>query len=261
MRGVFQSAINWAKANPSAVKWGGGGLVAAVGVGFLASQVAGGRRAGRQLSEKEKQVQIGAIASSAIAGTMTALGRGSPALRRNVFFGASLGLGIAADVAQGRDPLSAVVTNTVAGAAGVLAYIGGKKAADKGLQALQSAALFNQKAASAVNALTDALNKAKGVHPIFANFLSKETIGIGAAMAAIPIANHIIQRVIQRWSRERQHPADYVTAPGQMDNQAGERGGRGQTVAVRAPRDRSASVTINGQVRTYYDTKQAMKGL
>lgn len=230
---------------------------AAAGVGTAAYLIA--RKRGMKSPDKEKQTHFAALVGGGLSVGMHLAGKGGPGVRGAVFLGATYGIGATVDMLRGQG-LAALGTNAVSVAAGIGAYHGAQKLADKGLQSLRTAALLNQKTANGMAALTSALERAKGVHPIFANFLSKETLGIGAAMVAIPIANHIIQRAIKHWHRHPTHEAQAIKHG--SDHEAGRTGGHRAPTTMAIPQQyEPATVTVRGNVRTRYNHGAARESL
>ena len=243
------------------------GAAAALAIG--ATLIGARSRFNKHKSKVEKQKSRDVHFAGAIGGALSlglkASGRASSNVRRNSFFGASMAVGIFSDMQRGQSFAGAALNNSISNAAGYAAYAGAMRGADMGIKLLQSGGsgggpLLRGKASNSYSHLVGALSKARGVHPLFAAFLSKETIGIGAAMATIPVAHRIIQRVIARWHRDDIAEGE-ATIGSNGSTDAGVQGDREEKSGNFSGGNSTVDLIMTGRVRSHYNSDRARKDL
>lgn len=202
--------------------------------------------------DNEQVVKTSAGLTSVAAGIPTILlgKKVHPGLRLGMFLGLSTTLGIAHDKLRGWDTGEAVLSNTLAGAAGYVAYLQKEKVANVGVATLES---FLSKQPGRWEKTLELFERAKNIHPVFSSFLSRETIGMGLAIASVPIAHSIIQRLLIDWHREKGRGYS-PTMGSEFRNQAGREAPRENREFMRDGHS-SADVNVRGKIGSAYSSQ------
>ncbi len=203
------------------------------------------------------------ILASTLAGAASLLafkakGAMVPGLRRNIFFGGSFALGVGASVIRGDDIGAAVISNSLATAAGYIAYKGIVNNADKGIKALKDDMLRNG-AKAAVNNIESAIINAKNKFPLLGQMITKESAGLTGALITIPVAHSIIQRQIKIHKLRYSDNADASFIPSTITNQAGQATPSYTPTEIMAQEANRAEVSFKGSLNTYYNSAQAFE--
>mgnify|MGYP005607294277 CR=1 FL=1 len=222
------------------------------------SVVVGGAMAtaivGNALSNKNEESQLNNVLASSLTAGGISLGVGYFTGRNEIaqqtrvatFFATSIGLGIKSDLDEGKSVTAAITSNTLAATAGLAAYHYGKSEIPKGFAVLRSY-LEKKSADNILTRATEMYGAALRKTPQLGAYLNKTTVGLGAAVATIPIAHSLIQRAFVSHSRNGMAVKDLVHQGHQAHSQAGDRGDR-VDMAGSAPADSSIgehTVTFN----------------
>jgi len=163
------------------------------------------------------------------------------------YFGASIAMGVAADTRRGQTTSSAILTNSIAGAAGLAA----KVAVDNGgAKAMQSFASFltsfkwGEETVKGFNSLVEG-------NPRLASILSQHNFAFAAAALTIPLAHTFAQRKLARQSGRGRRGQD-VMATIQATNPAG-RPTPQQQGDVAMPQRPPTTFKATGQVRSHFN--------
>ena len=215
------------------------------------------------VAEHSKGVQIAKFASgvagaTAIGATIIKREAMSPALRKNIFFGTLLGLGISSSLVRGTDPGVAIATNTLTTAAGLAVYATTQKNVGRGIKALRESLIRNGQD-STVHSIENAIKSAKAKFPLLESILTEEAAAMGVTIAAVPVAHAIVQRFIAHHRRRTTDHGDFAFVPSTMQNNAGSFGQKSDNdPMVIQDTHGSAQVNWSGHLRTFYDHSAAL---
>lgn len=142
-------------------------------------------------------------------------------IRMGVFFGGGLVANTLSDINRGRDTTSSVITNTIAGAAGLLAYLGTKKN-----QAKFVSLLLNGKTTGRfVSGLSESYEKVAARQPLLKKIMLDELAPNLVAAGTVPFAHTLTLRTTVRGAKVVRQAQELIAHQG-TDNSAGSTEGR-----------------------------------
>lgn len=185
----------------------------------------------------------------------------SPSIRRNLLVGSAVGLGIGIGMAKKQDPTVNIISNLVAGTAGLVAFERMRKYSPKGLQSFKQF-LVNHGAEAQVNSVMSAVSHAKAKFPLLEHVISAESAAAGGALITMPVAHSIMTRVMAKMNRAATDHGDGSFIPSFAPNQAGGNIPRkSNDTRHRLNEHMSADVHFSGTHNSYYNKHQALEGL
>jgi hypothetical protein len=178
--------------------------------------------------------------------------------RRAIFFPTAFALGFMEDWRRGTPPAESATRHALIGTAGLIAAASANKyiapAAGKyWTEWLEKET--NEKLKKTLVNLNDFATKS----PVLRNIISKQTLGIAAGVAAMPIAARIVDRIMGIWKRKSspEHSNETMTVHN-MSSRAGEVQGEKDQNEVLQTRP-AGDINIRGQVGTTFDTQRALQ--
>lgn len=232
----------------------------AVGLGGLG--VAAGIQVASLSKDPKDATKYGLVFSTGAAlGSEYLLNRTFPrGTRTAIFIGAASAVGIAANLMRKEDPAISVLSYGLAGAAGLAASQYTMSAMPK-IDMSFGAFLERHGKDQWYRSLQKTLEKTRKLNPILRNFLSTETLGIGAALFTIPVAHNLITKAIGIWKSKQKEKGEEVHHVGYQENIAGaDTYSRSEVFQVHNDA-READLVVTGGISTYYDDKRAIEEL
>jgi len=186
--------------------------------------------------DRSRKIALVAGASS-VASSFAFKGK-TEHVRMGVFFGGGLVANTLSDIDKGRDVTSSVVQNTIAGAAGLLAYVGTKRNQGKFISLL----LNGKTTGRFVSGIEASYAKVIAKQPLLGKIMLDELAPTLVAAGAVPFAHTLTLRATIKGSKIVKQAQGLVANQG-TDNSAGDTEGRREMGGSYAQQDPNVTHT------------------